>query len=187
MRPFLHFFWTALKNPRQVSTLFQTGLTASEVMSRALPNPCNLVIELGVGTGAITQSLLRKVSSPEGYLGIELNPDMIEFAQERFPQLRIVNDTAENFPKYLGGRKVSGVVSSLPWSLMPAETVTNTLNAVYDNLEEQGVFATYLTVHVLKTSGGRRMQAKLQEKFSRLESQVVFENLPPVKIFIAKK
>lgn len=171
----------------QVSTFFQTGGTASDLMTRALPHGADLVVELGVGTGAITQTLLSKVSHPEGYLGIELNPDMIEFAQERFPLLRFVNDSAENFPKYLNGRKVTGVVSSLPWSLMPQATVTAILDAIYDNLTDDGVFSTYLTVHVLKTPAGRRVQAQLQDKFSSLESKLVLDNLPPVKVFIAKK
>jgi phosphatidylethanolamine/phosphatidyl-N-methylethanolamine N-methyltransferase len=187
MRPFLHFFWAALKNPLQVSTLFQTGPTASQLLTDAVPEHSKLIVELGVGTGAITQSLLTKVDHPDQYLGIELNSDLIGFAQERFPTLKFVNDSAENFAKYLKGQKVSAVVSSLPWTVMPQSVVANVIQAVHDNLQPGGVFTTYLTVHVLKTPAGRRMQMLLQEKFTSLDSKVVFENLPPAKIFVAKK
>src|SRR4051812_40689266 len=119
MRSFFHFFLAALKNPLQVSTLFETGQTASQMLTSAVPEQSQLIVELGVGTGAITRTLLTKVDSPEKYLGIELNQDLIEFAQERFPTLKFINDSAENFPKYTQGKKVSAVVSSLPWTVMP--------------------------------------------------------------------
>src|ERR1035437_3041880 len=108
MRSFLHFFWAALKNPLQVSTLFQTGPTAAQLLTAAIPaNPSGIVVELGVGTGAITQVLVKKIGNPQKYLGLELNDDLIEFVQERFPELRFVNDSAENFAKYLNGQKLS--------------------------------------------------------------------------------
>jgi phosphatidylethanolamine/phosphatidyl-N-methylethanolamine N-methyltransferase len=107
--------------------------------------------------------------------------------QARVPELRFVNDSAENFPQYLHGAKVSAVVSSLPWSLMPQAAVSATLDAIRDNLVPGGVFSTYLTLHVLKTPAGRRFQEQLKKKFVSLESKVVLENLPPAKIFIAHK
>jgi phosphatidylethanolamine/phosphatidyl-N-methylethanolamine N-methyltransferase len=186
MKSFLAFFWAALKNPLQVSTVFATGPTAAQSMVAGIPTR-DVVVELGVGTGAITTAIVAKVGNPLNYLGIELNPDMIEFARERFPELRFINDSAENFANYLGDRKVSAVISSLPWTVMPPAVVAKTLDEVYARLEVGGVFATYLTLHVLKTPAGRRFQAKLHEKFESLDSKVVLENLPPVKTFIARK
>src|SRR4051812_42466731 len=188
MRSFFRFFWAALKNPLQVSTPFQTGPTAVQSLTSFVPTrPSGMVVELGVGSGAITQSLLNKIGNADKYIGLELNDDLIEFAQERFPALRFVNDSAENFAKYLDGEKAGAVVSSLPWTLMPAEAVTKTLDAVRDHLMPGGVFATYMTLHVLKTPSGRRFQEQLKERFGGFESKLVIDNLPPAKIFIARK
>ena len=188
MRSFLKFFWVALRNPLQVSTAFQTGKTASFQMISAIPDRVDgMIVELGVGTGAITESLVRKVPSPKQYVGLELNEELLEFVQERFPQLRFVNESAENFARVLEGRSVSAVVSSLPWTLMPAEAVKQTLDSVREHLEVEGVFATYMTLHVLMTPAGRRFQELLRERFSRIETTIILENLPPAKIFIVKK
>jgi phospholipid N-methyltransferase len=188
MKAFFKFFWAAVKNPLQVSTVFATGPTASNTLTDAIPAGAGgAVVELGVGTGAITQTLLGKISAPERYIGLELNTELLEFVKERFPQLRFENDSAENFPKYLDGQPVSAVVSSLPWTLMPNQAVTGTLDAIHKTLTENGVFATYMTLHVLATPAGRRFQEQLKERFSRLESKIVIENLPPAKIFIARK
>jgi phosphatidylethanolamine/phosphatidyl-N-methylethanolamine N-methyltransferase len=188
MRAFFHFFWAALKNPLQVSTLFETGPTAVGSLIAAVPaNPAFTVVELGVGTGAITQVLFNKIGNAQKYLGLELNDDLIEFAQERFPALRFVNDSAENFAKYLDGKKASAVVSSLPWTLMPNAAVLKTLDSISENLAPGGVFATYLTLHVFKTAAGKRFQDALKDRFGGFESKVVIDNLPPAKIFIARK
>jgi phosphatidylethanolamine/phosphatidyl-N-methylethanolamine N-methyltransferase len=188
MKSFIQFFWAALKNPLQVSTLFATGSTAVEALIAAVPvRPSDMVVELGVGTGAITQVLFNKIGNSQKYIGLELNDDMIEFAQERFPSLRFVNDSAENFAKYLEGHKCTAVVSSLPWTLMPAPAVTATLDSIHANLAPGGVFATYLTLHVLKTPAGKRLQDAIKERFGGFESKVVIENLPPVKVLIARK
>jgi phospholipid N-methyltransferase len=112
---------------------------------------------------------------------------LIEFAQERFPALRFVNDSAENFAKYLDGQQCTAVVSSLPWTLMSNEAVTGTLDAVKANLIPGGIFATYMTLHVLKTPAGKRFQEQLKDRFGGYESKVVIDNLPPAKIFIARK
>lgn len=189
MKSFLAFFWAALKNPLQVSTMFETGDTATEVLTSAVPShPSGMVVELGVGTGAITKTLAKKVSDPTKYLGIELNEELVEFVQERFPNLRFVQDSAEHFPKHLSkGQKVSAVVSSLPWSVMPQKAVPAILDAIADSLAEDGVFSTYMTLHVLKTPAGKRFQEHLNKNFSMVDTKVVIENLPPAKIFIARK
>lgn len=190
MRAFFTFLLAALKNPLQVSTVFATGPTASQTLIDAIPDhSSHAVVELGVGTGAITQRIAPKMgSSPERYLGVELNEDLLEFVSERFPQLRFVKDSAENFPKYLtNGGKVSAVVSSLPWTLMPPAAVVGTLDGIHKHLSADGVFATYMTLHVLATPAGRRFQEQMRERFSRLETKIVIENLPPAKIFIARK
>ena len=70
---------------------------------------------------------------------------------------------------------------------MPNEAVTGTLDAIRDNLVPGGVFATYLTLHVLKTPAGKRLQEQIKERFGGFESKVVLDNLPPAKILIARK
>lgn len=188
MRSFLAFFWAALKNPLQVSTMFETGQTATDTLIDAVPShPNGIVVELGVGTGAITKTLSKKVNDPSKYIGFELSEDLIEFVQERFPQLRFVKDSAEHFPKYLKGQKVAAVVSSLPWSVMPPKAVPVILDAIAENLAPGGVFTTYMTLHVLKTPAGRRFQQHMNKNFSGIETKVILENLPPAKIFIARK
>ncbi len=187
MRGFFQFLLAAVKNPLQVSTIFSTGSTVAGVLAQAIPvGGSGPVVELGVGTGAITETLLETAGVRESYLGIEVSGDMTKFARERFPGIQVYEDSAENFAKYLGGKKARAVVSSLPWSLMPQETVEQILNAVAANLAPGGAFSTYLTFHVLKTPAGRRLAQGLSEKFKTVETRFVKTNIPPVKVFICR-
>jgi phospholipid N-methyltransferase len=186
-RSFLHFLWAALRNPLQVSTVFQTGDKVSGIMAAAIPRGTGLpVVELGVGTGAITASIFENLDDPSQYIGLEVNGKMVEFASERFPQGRFIKASAETFMSYLNGQQAAAVMSSLPWTLMPAETVESILSSVAACLAPDGVFATYITLHVLKTPAGRRVQSAIEARFSRVENTVVGSNLPPAKVFLAR-
>lgn len=188
MKSFFMLLWAALKNPLQVSTVFETGDSAAETLIADVPSmPSGMIVELGVGTGAITKSLAAKLRRPESYVGLELNEDLIEFSKERFPKLRFVEDSAENFPTYLNGQRASAVISSLPWTLLPDGKMEEILQAVVKNLEPDGVFSTYMTLHVLKTPAGKRFQELMQTLFLSVETKLVIDNLPPAKIFIARK
>lgn len=182
------FLWAALKNPLQVSTLFETGESAAKDLTSTIPAyPAGMIVELGVGTGAITKSLAAKLRKPDHYVGLELNEDLITFSKQRFPQLRFVEDSAENFPNYLNGRPVSAVISTLPWTLLPDGKMEEIFAAIAKNLEAGGVFSTYMTLHVLATPAGRRFQELIQHHFPNAATKLVIDNLPPAKIFIARK
>lgn len=186
MFSFLHFLRAALRNPLRVSTVFQTGDKVAGLLAQSLPADTQLpVVELGVGTGAITESLLAQLQNKSVYIGLELDANMLKFAGKRFPQARFINASAETFAQYLGGQKAAGVVSSLPWTLMPPDKVEEILSSVAANLASGAALHTYITLHVLKTPAGKRVQSAIESKFSNVETTVVSHNLPPVKVFHA--
>lgn len=188
MRSFFHFLKAALKNPLRVSTVFETGNAVAGLLASIVPvNPPSPVVELGVGTGAITEFLLEKMGNPSRYIGFELDDSMVKYVSKRFPQARFIQGSAETFATHLNGERASAVVSSLPWTLMPPEQAKAILQAVAQNLNEGGAFATYITLHVLKTPAGRRMQADLSAIFTQVQTEIIANNLPPAKVFIARK
>jgi phospholipid N-methyltransferase len=187
MISFFHFLKAAIRHPKRVSTLFETGPSVANLLAKGVPDqPTGPVVELGVGTGAITQVLLEKMDSPEHYIGFELDESMVNFVNRRFPEARFINASAETFAEHLNGKKASAVVSSLPWTLMPADTVNTILENVRANLAPDGAFTTYLTAHVLKTPAGKRVRATLNEKFPNLQNEFIATNLPPARVFTAR-
>ena len=81
----IQFLQAFLKNPgkgrldqRRVSSEL-----ARRMVAGIKPDENNVVLELGVGTGAITKFLQEIVPDENSYLGIELDRDLVRIAQEK--------------------------------------------------------------------------------------------------------
>lgn len=188
MSDFLEFLKAALKNPRQISTVFQTGTRVAERFARRLRLQENeLLVELGVGAGAITSHLLPALKSPQNYVGFELSPDLYHHLRKKFPELEIHNRSADELADFVQGRPVGAVVSTLPWSLLGENTRESIIRQIQEALVPGGVFATFLALHVLKTPGGQHLQKLLEEHFSEVTFEVEWRNIPPCRVYFALK
>ena len=59
-------FWYAwFRNPRQAGALLPSGASLAQAMAAPVHPGRGLVIELGVGTGAITRALIAREVLPE--------------------------------------------------------------------------------------------------------------------------
>ena len=189
MSGFYEFFKAALKSPLQTSTVFETGPRVGKRLARHLIlQKDQVVVELGVGAGAVTQHLLPKLKSPKQYVGFELNKNLHRFLQdEKFPKLEIHHASADQLTEKLKGRKVGAVVSTLPWSLLPKDVRESVLGQVYDVLEPGGTFSVFLALHCLWTPSVRDFWSQLTEKFPDYTYTDEMWNLPPCRLYFARK
>lgn len=80
------------------------------------------VLELGPGTGVVTEALIERGIAPERIVAIEFNPDFCQILKQRFPEVRVVRGDAYDLSKTLAGvhgGQFAAVVSSLPLLLRP--------------------------------------------------------------------
>jgi phospholipid N-methyltransferase len=188
MSSFLYFLKAALKSPLQTSTPFQTGPRVAERFGRHIAlRPGEILVELGVGAGAITKHLLPKLRDPKSYVGFELNEDLHKFLSKEYPHLEIHQASAENISQFVGGRKVGAVVSTLPWSLLGPEVRGRILEEIYQVLIPGGIFATFLAMHVAKTDAGKDFRAQMEKFFPEVQEEIEFMNFPPCRVLVAKK
>src|SRR5688572_30795399 len=77
------------------------------------------VLELGPGTGAITQSIAEAMPESSRYLGLELNGSFVERLRRRFPRMHFEQAPAQEFD-FDGTLGADGffdsIVSGLPWT-----------------------------------------------------------------------
>lgn len=183
----LHFIKAAIKEPLQISTLFQT---ASATVNRLLSplhqdNYCS-VLELGVGAGAVTKKAHKLMKNKDKYLGFEINSDLFSYVSAEYKDLQFVCASAESISDYTKNRKFDLIVSTLPWSLFDDFTRKNILNEIAKHLDKGGYFKTYMVCNALLTKSGRLFQQQLQERFN-VSSHWVFLNAPPAKVFECRK
>jgi|GEM_PF-511862 len=184
------FLMAALKHPLQMSTLFESGPRVGQCLAGHVspPQDDQVVVELGVGTGSVTEHLLTRLDHAGQYVGFELNRDLHRYLKEdRFPQLEIHHASADTMAETLRGRKVGAVVSTLPWSLLPKDTRHNILDQVQGILEPGGTFSVFLAMHCLWTPAMRDLWAQLTERFPHYSYTDEVWHLPPCRLYCARK
>ena len=80
-----------LANPQRTGSIVPSSRKLAAAMARWLPSdPESFVLELGPGTGAVTQALLKHGLREDRLVAIERNPKLAHLLRERFPRAHII-------------------------------------------------------------------------------------------------
>ena len=139
-----------LRSPFKVAAVLPSGSELVAAMSSAVPDGADgLIIELGAGTGTVTQGLLDRGIAPERLVVVEQDEVFYRLLRERFPQLRVLQgDAAElvaliSTQSDLAGLKVGAIVSSLPVLAVPQPVRQKIFDASFQLLPPDGVFIQF--------------------------------------------
>ena len=111
-----------VSDPRGVSTPSSPAL-AHIIAAEVDPSRDGLVIELGPGTGVVTQALLDHGIAAERLVAIEQEPGFVGLMRERFPEVTVCGGDALLFENCIPPRaKVAAVISGLPLLNLPLPT-----------------------------------------------------------------
>lgn len=164
---------------------------ATRMMESAQVGQAAHVLELGPGTGAFTAAILDTMPHNCRYLGIELNGPFVERLRQGFPGLDFHQAGAQefDFASYMKGREPFDViVSGLPWTAFPRALQEAILGNVLPHLRPGGRFATFAYYGFHQMPGGRRFRQLLHQLLPGVESsRVVWGNLPPAFVYVARK
>src|SRR5687768_875713 len=136
----LKFLQAFLKNPAKVGAIAPSSPELAAAMLQGIvPDDQNIVLELGVGTGAITKFIRGVVPSRDSYLGLELDPNLVQSLNKSFPDMNIIcGNAAEAYSihKESGLGKVRYVVCCLPFVSLPKEISESVLVEIEKFMEE---------------------------------------------------
>jgi phosphatidylethanolamine/phosphatidyl-N-methylethanolamine N-methyltransferase len=186
----LEFIKAAVRNPLVVSTVFPTSKSLAEnLIEHGNIARAEKVVELGAGTGAITKYLLPRLASRDRYLGVELDPRMVDFLRKEFAEgVRFEAGPAENLPEWLQPESVDVVVSSLPWTIFSDQTQDKTIAAILQALKPGGTFVTYICVNALLYPQAKGFIRRLETGFASVErSALEWRNIPPAYVLKSTK
>ena len=141
------------------------------------------VVELGPGTGVVTEALLERGVAAGRIVSIEFNPDFCALLRRRFPDVRIVEGDAYGFSRTLAGKaegELSAVVSSLPLFTRPPEQRRQLILDALDRLPAGRPFIqfSYALVPPVPAEAAR---------FSVTATSWVVMNLPPARVWVYRK
>jgi phosphatidylethanolamine/phosphatidyl-N-methylethanolamine N-methyltransferase len=173
-------------NPQRTGSLAPSSPQLAAAMAHWLPaNPESFVLELGPGTGAVTEALIKRGLREDRLVAIERNPKMARLLREKFPRAQIISGDAWNLDHLLCSRRepiesVGAVISSLPLLNFPhaeAEALTQKIRAV---LEPEGNWVQY-SYHLGKK------QVRGAASFQLRASKIVWLNFPPARVSVFQK
>lgn len=99
------------------------------------------VLELGAGTGRLTQALLDQGLDPRRLICLEIDPDLANYLLDRFPQTHIIQGSAcalESLVPSSLHKKVGVVISGLPMLSFPHIVQQEILRGCFDILKMHG-------------------------------------------------
>jgi phosphatidylethanolamine/phosphatidyl-N-methylethanolamine N-methyltransferase len=182
-------FQEFLRAPTSVATV----TASSDALVAALLAPHRLddspvVVELGAGTGRVTDALQRRLRGAGRHLAVELNRVLAARLATRHPAVTVVCADAARLPDVLnehGVDQVDAIVSLLPWAAYAAAPVPE---LVAGALAPSGTFtqATLRGFHLLPPA--RRQARDLRAALGEVTaSPTIWRNLPPARVLIARR
>jgi len=146
-----------------------------------------LIVEWGAGSGAVTQSILERMTPSSRLVSFEANPNFYQQLKTiSDPRLIILHEDVWNSKRVLGQLGISlvdCVVSTLPTSNIPGYEflVRDVLRSI---LVPQGVFVQY--THVVTALKGFQLRPILSRYFEKVKKDLTLFNLPPAWIYTCK-
>lgn len=184
--PWAVFFRQWLKHPLRQAAVVPSGQQLAHLMVEALAPGTTRVVELGAGTGVITEALLRGGVVPANLLVVEMNAVFHAMLRQRFPGAEVLCGDACCLSQLVDRSSgltcgtVDAVVSSLGLLAMPHAVQRDILAGVVAVLAPGGVFVQY-------TYG---WSSPLDQDVVRELGLVVrpagwaWRNLPPARVFV---
>lgn len=180
------FFWQWLKNPLRTAAVAPSSAELAAAMVAELPDDVRRVIELGGGTGAITEALLGAGIRDDDLLVLELNEELHAHLHLRFPKVRVVLGDARSLlvlaraNGYLDGGPTDAIVSGLGLLSMPPDLQRDILDAAFDCLRLGGVFVQFTYGPVAPVADVVARELGLQVR----RGDFVLRNMPPATVYI---
>ncbi len=179
IRQGIRFFRSFLANPRAVGAILPTSKKAvRDMLDMADFRQARCVAELGAGTGAYTEEILKRLRPDARLLGFEVDQDLVDTLSGRLadPRLEVIHDSAENIENYLSkGEKVDVIVSGLPFTSLPEKVKRNMFEQVNQVLAPDGV--------MVAIQYSSFVQKDLKRHFNSVRRRVSFVNVPPAFLF----
>ena len=184
MKENLQFLQAFLKNPLKVGAIAPSSPElAAEMLQGITPDEDNIVLELGVGTGAITKFLQEVIPNKESYLGFELDQELVDNLHTKFKDMNIICANAADaysIHQESGLGKVRYLVCCLPFVSLPKEVSESVLVEIEKFMEEGCELRIFQYAHGYFLPPAIKLREFLKKRYGiSKRSPLVLKNVPP--------
>ena len=171
------FFREICSNPTRMGAALPSSNRLAKTMAKQVPlGSMGTIVELGPGTGVVTQALLDHGVRPEKLVLVEKSTALTQHLKKRFSGLNIIAGDAQDLELLLEAYDdVTIIVSSLPLRSLPENIVKKALQAIEKKLAHGGLYIQFTYYQGATTP-------YFPKTFQRIYSERVFLNFPPARI-----
>ena len=177
-----HFLKTLIDRPRLTGSIAPSGRYLARAMAHPIdPSRDGLVVELGPGTGPVTQALVERGIGRQRLVLIEYDHGFCRLLAQRFPGARVIQGDAYDLPKALAafvGQPIAAVVSSLPLLNQPPARRLKLIEDAFALMGPQG-----LMVQFTYGVGSPIPREACAQRYSAHCTAPIWRNLPPARVW----
>jgi phospholipid N-methyltransferase len=180
--PLALFAREILANPRTVGAALPSSDRLARAMAAQVPkHDDRLVLELGAGTGVITQALTQHLD-PARIVSIEVSAHMSLHLQQRFPHIQVIHGDACYLKELLGDQyhRIGSIVSGLPFRSLPRSVVHGISTQLHPLLATGATLIQF--TYDLRGRSIPHLESRLGLQLRRVNSQIVWRNFPPARV-----
>ena len=175
------FIRSWIEKPISIGAVMPSSRVLARAMARYVdPQSNGPVIELGPGTGPVTQALVRQGVDPARLILVEFNPDFCRLLRTRYPAATVVQGDAYRLRRLLESyvdEPAAAVVSGLPLVTKPLRTRLRLISDAMTLLAVGAPFVQFtyaMLPPIPKELSGVRAES----------SELIWMNLPPARVWV---
>jgi phosphatidylethanolamine/phosphatidyl-N-methylethanolamine N-methyltransferase len=174
------FFLRALRNPRQLGAVAPSSRQLGAFMARhAAVDDTSPIVELGGGTGSLTQALINAGINPSRIYVIELDPALAAYLKRTLPHVHVIQGDAAELDKILPSSiigRIPRIVSGLPMINIPEPIRRKIIESSFKVLAPSGAYLQY-------TYSPRSSINSKAYHLAKKRLGTIFLNLPPATVW----
>jgi phosphatidylethanolamine/phosphatidyl-N-methylethanolamine N-methyltransferase len=177
----VRFLSTWLQSPLKMGAVSPSGPALAKAMAAEIdPSVPGLVVEIGPGTGPVTEAILARGIIPQRLVLIEFNREFCTLLRKRFPGVTVIEGDGYALADALGDltdKPLAAVISSLPLMTRPMPVRLRALVSALRLLRQGAPFVqfTYAMTAPIPPRPNR---------YTITASPRIWMNLPPARVWV---
>ncbi len=180
----VRFIRSWIERPLTMGAVTPSGKILARTMARYVdPDSDGPVVELGPGTGPVTEALVKAGVAPSRLVLVEFNPTFCRLLHSRYPDATLVQGDAYSLRRLLETlllQPAAAVVSGLPLVTKPIRMRLRLIRDAFDLMLPGAPFVQF--TYSVAAPLPRRLSG-----FSVEASERIWMNLPPARVWVYRK
>jgi phosphatidylethanolamine/phosphatidyl-N-methylethanolamine N-methyltransferase len=180
----VHFIRSWLEKPLSTGAVAPSSRLLARTMAAYVdPEAAGPVVELGPGTGPVTEALVAQGVDPARLVLVEFNPTFCRLLRSRYPEATVVQGDAYSLQRLLGTllrQPAAAVVSGLPLFTKPLKTRLRLMQEAFALMAPQAPFVQF--TYAIMSPIPKALRGVSSEASER-----IWMNLPPARVWVYRK